>query len=54
MKKDLFLEEARLGPRNPVLVEYDEVRWVTVLDARRMLSFDTYRELLDRALAEPA
>ena len=24
MKHDLFLEEARLGPRNPVLVEYDE------------------------------
>src|SRR5262249_61614284 len=23
-KQDLFLEEARLGPRNPVLVEYDE------------------------------
>jgi hypothetical protein len=24
MKQDLFLEEARLGPRNPVLVEHDE------------------------------
>jgi argininosuccinate lyase len=24
MKHDLFLEEARLGPRNPALVEYDE------------------------------
>jgi argininosuccinate lyase len=24
MKQDLFLEEARLGPRNPVLVQYDE------------------------------
>jgi argininosuccinate lyase len=24
LKRDLFLEEARLGPRSPVLVEYDE------------------------------
>jgi argininosuccinate lyase len=24
MKQDLFLEEAHLGPRNPVLVEHDE------------------------------
>src|SRR5262245_45358108 len=24
MKRDLFLEEARLGPRNPVLIQYDE------------------------------
>ncbi|MFN2520873.1 MAG: NUDIX hydrolase [Candidatus Limnocylindria bacterium] len=31
--------------------EYDEVRWVPVAEARRMLSFDTYREVLDRALA---
>lgn len=31
--------------------EYDEVRWVPVGEARRMLSFDTYREVLDRALA---
>ena len=31
--------------------EYDEVRWVTVEDARRLLSFDTYREMLERALA---
>lgn len=30
--------------------EYDEVRWVTVPEARRMLSFDTYRQVLDRAL----
>ncbi len=30
--------------------EYDEVRWVSVGDAHRMLSFDTYREVLDRAL----
>ena len=24
MKRDLFLEEARLGPRSPALIEYDE------------------------------
>jgi 8-oxo-dGTP pyrophosphatase MutT (NUDIX family) len=30
--------------------EYDEVRWVSGPDARRMLTFDTYREVLDRAL----
>jgi 8-oxo-dGTP pyrophosphatase MutT (NUDIX family) len=31
--------------------EYDEVRWVPADEARRILSFDTYREILDRALA---
>lgn len=31
--------------------EYDDVRWVPVPDARRMLSFETYREILERALA---
>ncbi len=31
--------------------EYDEVRWVSAAEARRMLSFETYREILDRALA---
>ena len=30
--------------------EYDEVRWVTATEARRLLSYDTYREMLDRAL----
>jgi 8-oxo-dGTP pyrophosphatase MutT (NUDIX family) len=30
--------------------EYDDVRWVPVKEARRMLSFDTYREILDRAI----
>jgi 8-oxo-dGTP pyrophosphatase MutT (NUDIX family) len=30
--------------------EYDEVRWVPAREARRMLSFDTYREILDRAV----
>jgi len=31
--------------------EYDEVRWVTVSEARRMLTYDTYRDMLDRAVA---
>jgi 8-oxo-dGTP pyrophosphatase MutT (NUDIX family) len=31
--------------------EYDEVRWVPADEARRLLSFDTYRDILDRALA---
>lgn len=31
--------------------EYDEIRWVGVEDARRMLSFETYRDILERALA---
>ena len=30
--------------------EYDEVRWVPVSEARRLLSYDTYRDMLDRAL----
>jgi 8-oxo-dGTP pyrophosphatase MutT (NUDIX family) len=30
--------------------EYDEVRWVPVDEARRILSFQTYRDILDRAL----
>jgi 8-oxo-dGTP pyrophosphatase MutT (NUDIX family) len=34
--------------------EYDDVRWVPVAEARRMLSFETYREVLDRALAARA
>ncbi len=37
--------------------EYDDVRWVRAADARRMLSYDTYREILDRAIEaakEPA
>jgi len=31
--------------------EYDDVRWVPVSDARRMLTYDTYRDMLDRAIA---
>jgi 8-oxo-dGTP pyrophosphatase MutT (NUDIX family) len=30
--------------------EYDDVRWVPAREARRMLSFDTYREILERAI----
>jgi 8-oxo-dGTP pyrophosphatase MutT (NUDIX family) len=30
--------------------EYDEVRWVPVDEARRLLSYDTYRDMLDRAI----
>lgn len=30
--------------------EYDEVRWVPVALARRLLSYDTYRQMLDRAI----
>ena len=30
--------------------EYDHVRWVSIDDARRLLTYDTYREILDRAL----
>jgi len=34
--------------------EYEEVRWVPVEEARRLLTFDTYREVLDRALTAEA
>jgi len=34
--------------------EYDEVRWVPVEEARRMLAFDTYREMLERAVTAEA
>ena len=34
--------------------EYDEVRWVRIPEARRLLSFDTYRDILDRAVAAAA
>ena len=30
--------------------EYDDVRWVSAREARRMLSYETYREVLDRAI----
>jgi 8-oxo-dGTP pyrophosphatase MutT (NUDIX family) len=31
--------------------EYDHVRWVAADEARRLLTYETYREMLDRALA---
>jgi len=34
--------------------EYEEVRWMPVGEARRLLAFDTYREMLDRALETEA
>ena len=34
--------------------EYEEVRWVPVDEARRLLTFDTYRDVLERALAAHA
>ena len=45
-----FLMEQTGGDPSLHDAEYDEVRWVSVPDARRMLTFDTYREVLDRAL----
>lgn len=47
-----FLMEATGGDPSLHDAEYDEVRWVTVGEARRMLSFDTYRDVLERALAD--
>lgn len=34
--------------------EYDHVRWVPADEARRLLSFDTYRDVLDRAIEAAA
>jgi len=34
--------------------EYDLVRWVSVGEARQMLTFDTYRDVLDRAIRPEA
>jgi len=48
-----FLMEAAGGDPSLHDAEYDEVRWVSVPEARRMLSFDTYRDVLDRAIADP-
>jgi 8-oxo-dGTP pyrophosphatase MutT (NUDIX family) len=47
-----FLMEPIGGDPSLHDAEYDEVRWVTLPEARRMLTFDTYRDVLDRALAE--
>jgi 8-oxo-dGTP pyrophosphatase MutT (NUDIX family) len=45
-----FLMEATGGDISRHDHEYDEIRWVPVQDARRMLTFETYREMLERAL----
>jgi len=45
-----FLMRAEGGDVSRHDQEYDEVRWVPVKEARDMLSFETYREVLDRAL----
>ena len=47
-----FLMEAIGGDPSLHDAEYDEVRWVAILDARRMLTFDTYRDMLDRAFVD--
>lgn len=45
-----FLMEATGGDVSAHDAEYDEVRWVTVDEARRVLSYDNYRTVLERAL----
>jgi 8-oxo-dGTP pyrophosphatase MutT (NUDIX family) len=45
-----FLMRANGGDVSLHDQEYDDVRWVTAGDARRMLSYATYREMLDRAI----
>jgi 8-oxo-dGTP pyrophosphatase MutT (NUDIX family) len=45
-----FLMRAEGGDVSLHDQEYDDVRWVPAQQARRMLSFDTYREILDRAV----
>jgi 8-oxo-dGTP pyrophosphatase MutT (NUDIX family) len=45
-----FLMRARGGDVSRHDHEYDEVRWVPVTEAKRLLSYDTYREMLDRAI----
>lgn len=49
-----FLMEPTGGDTSMHDHEYDEVRWVPVDEARRLLSFDTYREMLERALGRDA
>jgi len=46
-----FLMEPTGGDVSEHAHEYDEVRWVAEDEARRLLSFDTYRDILERALA---
>ena len=46
-----FLMRAQGGDVSLHDHEYDEVRWVPVSEARRLLTYDTYRHMLDRAVA---
>ena len=46
-----FLMRAHGGDVSGHDHEYDDVRWVPVSDARRLLTYDTYRNMLDRAIA---
>jgi len=45
-----FLMEATGGDTSRHDHEYDQVRWVGADEARRMLTFDSYRAILERAL----
>lgn len=45
-----FLMTANGGDLSRHDHEYDEVRWVPVAEARRLLTYDTYREMLERAV----
>ena len=45
-----FLMRAQGGDTSRHDHEYDDVRWVPVTEARRMLTYDTYREMLQRAI----
>ena len=45
-----FLMEATGGDVAAHDHEYDDVRWVSVDEARRLLSYDNYRDVLQRAL----
>jgi len=45
-----YLMEATGGDLSQHDHEYDLVRWVSVSEARQLLSFDTYRDVLDRAI----
>ena len=45
-----FLMRARGGDVSRHDHEYDHVKWVSIDEARQLLSYDTYREILDRAL----
>jgi 8-oxo-dGTP pyrophosphatase MutT (NUDIX family) len=45
-----FLMRPRGGDVSQHDHEYDDVRWVPITEARRLLTYDTYREMLDRAV----